>query len=331
MQFDQLKRREFLAFLGGSMACPMAVCAQQPTMPVIGFLHSSSPGPFEPLLAGFRRGLSELSFFEGRNLAIEYRWAEGQFDRLPVLAAELVQRRVAVLVAAGGNVAVLAARDATSTVPIVFPGVDDAVKLGIVASFSRPGGNATGVSLFNAVLIAKRLELLRELAPRAATIAVLVNPKNPTADDQVTDIETAARAISQRIQIFKAMSADDIETAFTAMRELRADALILAADPLFLNQRDQLVVLAARDRLPTMYTQREFATIGGVISYGVDFPENYRHAGIYVGRILKGEKPADLPVMQPTKFELVINLKTAKALGIEIPPMLLARADEVIE
>jgi ABC-type uncharacterized transport system substrate-binding protein len=326
-----VKRREFITLLGGAAAWPLAASAQQPAMPVIGFMHSASREPFESMLAGFRRGLNELGFVEGRNLTIEYRWAEGRFDRLPSLAAELVQRPVAIIVAAGGNVSVLAARAATSTIPIVFPGMDDPVKLGVVASFSHPGGNATGVSLFNAVLGAKRLELLRELVPQATVVALLVNPTNPTTEDQVRDLEEAARASNLRIQVVNIKSASDIDPAFATMKEYRAAALVIGADPLLLNQRDHLIVLAARDRLPTIYSQREFAAIGGLISYGVDFPENYRQASVYVGRILKGEKPADLPVVQPTKFELVINLKTAKALGLTIPPMLLARADEVIE
>jgi putative ABC transport system substrate-binding protein len=298
---------------------------------VIGFLHSASRGPCESMLAGFRKGLDELGFVEGRNLTIEYRWADGRFDRLPALAAELVQRRVAVIVAAGGNVSVLAARGATLTIPIVFPGMDDPVKQGVVASFSRPGGNATGVSLFNAVLGAKRLELLRGLVPQATVIALLVNPANPTTQDQVRDMNEAARASNVRLQVVNARSASDIDLAFAAMKEHHAAALVIGADPLLLNQRDHLIVLAARDQLPTIYSQREFAIIGGLVSYGIDFPENYRQGGVYAGRILKGEKPADLPVVQPTKFELVINLKTAKALGLEVPPQLLARADEVIE
>jgi putative tryptophan/tyrosine transport system substrate-binding protein len=309
----------------------MAARAQQAVMPVIGFLHSASPGPYEAFVAAFRQGLNELAFVEGRNLTIDYRWAEGQFDRLPALATDLVRRRVAVIAAAGGNVTVLAARDATSTIPIVFPGVDDPVKLGLVASFSRPGGNLTGVSLFNAVLGAKRLELLRALVPGATTIAVLVNPKNPNTEGQVGDLQAAASTSGQNIQVFNATDANEIDAAFAAMKERRIDALVVGADPLFFNQRDQFVVLAARDRLPTMYGQREIAAIGGLISYGVSLLENYRQAGVYVGRILKGEKPADLPVVQPIKFQLVINLKTAKALGLDLPDRLLALADEVIE
>jgi len=326
-----MKRREFIAALGAATAWPISVRAQQPVMPVVGFLLSGSRGPFETMLVKFRKGLDELGFVEGRNLAIEYRSAEGRFDRLPALAAELVQRPVAIIVAAGGNVCVLAARAATSTIPIVFPGMDDPVKLGVVRSFSRPGGNATGVSLFNAVLGAKRLELLRELVPQATLIAFLVNPANPTTEDQVRDLEEAARANNLRIQVVNVTSASDVDPAFAAIRQHRATALVVGADPLLTNQRDHLIVLPARDRLPTIYSQREFAAIGGLLSYGIDFPENYRQAGVYVGRILKGEKPADLPVVQPTKFELVINLNTAKALGLTVPPTLLARADEVIE
>jgi putative ABC transport system substrate-binding protein len=327
-----MRRREFITLLGGAaVAWPLPLRAQQPAMPVIGFMHSASRGPFESMLAGFRKGLDELGFVEGRNLTIEYRWAEGRFDRLPSLATELAQRPVAIIVAAGGNVSVLAARAATSTIPIVFPGMDDPVKLGVVASFSRPGGNATGVSLFNAALGAKRLGLLRELVPQATVIAFLVNSTNPTTEDQVRDLEEAARASNLLIQVVNAKSASDIEPAFAAMKEHGAAALVIGADPLLFNERDHLIVLAARDRLPTIYSQREFAAVGGLISYGVDFPENYRQAGVYVGRILKGEKPADLPVVQPTKFELVINLKTAKTLGLTVPYPLLARADEVIE
>jgi ABC-type uncharacterized transport system substrate-binding protein len=325
-----IRRRAFITLLSGAVAAwPLTARGQQPAL--VGFMHSASPGPYESYLAGFRKGLAELGYVEGRNLAIDFRWAEGQFDRLPALAAELVQRRVAVIVAAGGNVSVLAARAATSTIPIVFPGTDDPVKLGIVASFSHPGGNATGVSLFNAVLGAKRLELLRELVPQTTAIALLVNPRNPTTEGQVRDIEAAALSTRQRFHVFNAAGASEIDIAFAAMREQRVDALLVGADPLFLNQRDRLVVLSARDRVPTIYNQREIPAVGGLISYGVHFPENYRQAGIYVGRILKGEKPADLPVVQPTRFELVINLKTAKALGFEVPATLLARADEVIE
>jgi putative tryptophan/tyrosine transport system substrate-binding protein len=260
-----------------------------------------------------------------------YRWANGEFDRLPVLAADLVQQRVTVIVAAGGNVSVLAARAATSTIPIVFPGMDDPVKQGVVASFSRPGGNLTGVSLFNAVLGTKRLELLRELVPGGAAIVLLVNPRNPTTDDQVNDLRSAARTTGQPIRVVNASNPNEIATAFAAMSEHGASALVVGADPLFLNERDQLIVLAARYRLPAIYTQREFATIGGLMTYGVRFPENYRQAGLYVGRIINGEKPGDLPVVQPTRFELVINLKTAKSLGFDIPAKLLAVADEVIE
>ena len=326
-----MKRREVIIGVVAAAAWPVVARAQQQTMPVVGFMHSASRGPYESMLAGFRKGLDGQGFVEGRNLSIEYRWAEGQFDRLPSLAAELVQRPVAIIVAAGGNVSVLAARAATSTIPIVFPGMDDPVKFGVVSSFSRPGGNATGVSLFNAVLGAKRLELLRGFVPQATVIAHLVNPANPTTEDQMRDLEEAARASNLRIHVVNAKSASDIDPAFAAMKEHRATALVIGADPLLLNQRDHLIALAARDRLPTIYSQREFAVIGGLVSYGIDFPENYRQAGVYVGRILKGEKPADLPVTQPTKFELVINLKTAKVLGLEVSAQLLARADEVIE
>jgi putative ABC transport system substrate-binding protein len=326
-----MRRRDFITLLGSAATTWHLPAGAQGSIPVVGFLHSASRGPNEPLLAAFVKGLAELGLVEGRNLRMEYRWADGDFDRLPALAADLVQRRVDVLVAAGGNVSVLSAHAATSTIPIVFTGVDDPVRLGVVTSFNHPGGNLTGVSLFNAVLSMKRLELLRELVPAATAIALLINPRNPTSDKQVEDLQSAAPSNIQPIQVLKATNASEIAAAFSAMREQRASALIVGADPLFLNLRDQLIVLAARDRLPVIYTQREFATTGGLISYGVSFPENYHQAALYVGRIIKGEKPGDLPVVQPTRFELVINLKTAKALGFEIPPTLLARADEVIE
>jgi len=326
-----MRRRDFITLLGSAATTWPLPASAQGSIPVVGFLHSASRGPNEPLLAAFVKGLAELGLVEGRNFRMEYRWADGDFDRLSALAADLVQRRVDVLVAAGGNVSVLSARAATSTIPVVFTGVDDPVRLGVVTSFNHPGGNLTGVSLFNAVLSVKRLELLREIVPAATAIALLINPRNPTSDKQVEDLQSAAPRNIQLTQVLKATNANEITAAFSAMREQHASALIVGADPLFLNLRDQLIVLAARDRLPVIYTQREFATTGGLISYGVSFPENYRQAALYVGRIIKGEKPGDLPVVQPTRFELVINLKTAKALGFEIPPTLLARADEVIE
>jgi len=325
-----MRRREFIAGLGGAVAVPFAARAQS-AIPTIGFLHSASPGPFATYVAAFRDGLGHMGYVEGRNIVIEYRWAEGQTDRLPNLAEELVRRRVAVLIAAGGSLSALSAKRATPTIPIVFPGADDAVKLGLVESLNRPGGNVTGVSIFNAVLAAKRLELLRELASGPVSTAFLVNPRHPTAESQIKDLEEAAQGIGQKVMILRASDAHEIEDAFAALVRERIGALVIGADPFFQHSRDQLVVLAARHNVLAIYNNREFPVIGGLVSYGVHFPENYRQAGLYVGRILKGEKPGDLPVIQPTKFELVINLKTAKAHGLSIPDALLARADEVIE
>jgi ABC-type uncharacterized transport system substrate-binding protein len=327
-----MRRRDFITLLGGAVATwPLVARAQQPMIPVVGFLHSASPGPFSTFVAAFRDGLGEMGYADGKNVVIEYRWAEGRTERLPTLAAELVRHPVAVLVAAGGSLSALTAKRATSTIPIVFPGADDAVKLGIVDSFNRPGGNATGVSIFNAVLAAKRLGLLRELASKPMSTAFLVNPRNPTAESQVKDLEEAAQTIGQKVRILRASSEHEIEEAFMTLVRERIDGLVIGADPFFQNSRDQLVALAARHRVLAIYINREFSVIGGLVSYGVYFPENYRQAGLYTGRILKGEKPADLPVIQPTRFELIINLKTAKTLGLEVPPTLLARADEVIE
>jgi putative tryptophan/tyrosine transport system substrate-binding protein len=328
-----MRRRKFLRFLSTAAAAsyPLVARAQQAGMPVIGFLHSASPGPFATYVAAFRDGLSHMGYVDGRNISIEYRWAEGQFDRLPVFADELVRRPVAVLIAAGGSLSALTAKRATTTIPIVFPGADDAVKLGLVQSLNRPGGNITGVSIFNAILAAKRLELLREIASKPISIAFLVNPRNPTAESQIRDMEEAARGIGQKMLILRASTADEIEHAFAIMVRENVDSLVIGADPFFQGSRDQLVVLAARRNILAIYLNREFPIIGGLVSYGVHFPENYRQAGLYAGRILKGEKPADLPVLQPTKFELVVNLRTAKALGLTVPATVLARADEVIE
>jgi putative tryptophan/tyrosine transport system substrate-binding protein len=327
-----MRRREFMALLGGAAATwPLAAHAQQPSMPVLGFLHSASAGPFASYVAAFHQGLNETGFVSGKNVMIEYRWAEGKSDQLPALAAELVQLPVAVLVAAGGSLSALTAKRATTTIPIVFPGVDDPVKLGIVQSFNRPGGNATGVSLFNAVLATKRLDLLRQLIPKATAIAFLVNPSNPSTEAQVSDVEEAARASGQNVQLLSASTERDIDTGFATLAGQRADALVVGADPLFQNLRNQLTALTARHALPAIYLNREFPIVGGLISYGIHFPDAYRQAGNYAGRILKGEKPSDLPIVQPTKFELVINLKTAKALGLTVPDKLLAAADEVIE
>jgi putative ABC transport system substrate-binding protein len=326
-----MRRREFITLIGGAAAAwPLAARAQQPTVPVIGFLHVASANPFAHLVAAFRQGLNEIGYPEDRNLAIEFRWAEGKSDKLPALAGDLVDRKVAVIVA-GGIAAAFAAKAATTTIPIVFNIGGDPIKLGLVTSLGRPGGNATGVNIFTSDLAAKRLGLLRELVPTAALIGVLVNPNNPTAESQSKDVQEAARAVGQEIQIVHAAGEEALGLMFTTLAQRNAGGLLVGADP-FLNSRRNLVVaLAARHGIPAVYEQREFALAGGLMSYGTSLIDGYRQVGLYTGRILKGEKPADLPVVQSTRFEFVINLNAAKALGLDVPPMLLARADEVIE
>ena len=326
-----MNRREFLLLLDGAMAMTRALRAEQKAMPAIGYLNATSPGPYAPNVAEFLGGLAETGWVDGQNVAIEYRWAENHNDRLPAFAADLVGRKVDVIVPGGGLVAVLAAKSATSTIPIVFPAVSDPVAAGLVASFARPGGNLTGFSPFQFELMPKRLELLTELVPRATVIALLVSPNDPRNDSLVRDLQEVADAKGLQLHILKANSAGELDATFASLAELRAEALLVGVDPFFFIQRDRLVGLAAHHAVPAIYPWRDVVAAGGLISYGANITALHRQAGIYVGRILKGAKPADLPVQQPTTFELVVNLKTAKTLGLTVPPSILARADEVIE
>jgi putative ABC transport system substrate-binding protein len=323
-----MRRREFISLLGSAAAWPRAARAQQ-AMPMVGYLHSASPEPYSPMMAAFRHGLAEVGYVDGQNVTIDYRWAEGQFNRLPALAAELVAGRPAVLVAGGGDVSAVAAKAATTTVPIVFTIGGDPVSYGLVSNLSRPSSNLTGVTFFTITLGPKRLELLRELLPKAGKIAMLVNPKSLNPDAK--EVQEAARALGQSVHILDAASEGDIDSAFRSLAQERDDALIVVSNPLFTSRREQIVTLANYQRVPAIYPLREFVASGGLVSYGASIKDAYRQAGVYAARLLKGAKPSDLPVLQPSKFELVINLKTAKALGLEISPTLLARADEVIE
>jgi putative ABC transport system substrate-binding protein len=325
-----MNRREFITLLGGAAAWPLAARAQQAAMPVIGFLHARLPEDTMYQVAAFRSGLAEIGYVEGQNVIIQYRFASGHYDRLPAMAAELARNPIALFVT-GSEPATLAAKAATPTIPIVFSVGSDPVKLGLVASFNRPGGNATGLSMFTALLEPKRLGLLHELVPQAARVGILLNPQYPLAESQSRDVQEAAHAIGLQVDFLRASNDGEIDAAFQTVSERHIAALSVAADPYFDTRRDKIVALAARHAIPAMYHFREHTASGGLMSYGIDLPDVYRQVGRYAGRILKGARPADLPVVQPTKFEFVINLKTARALGLDVPPMLLARADEVIE
>ena len=327
-----MHRREFITLLGSAAATwPLVARAQQPTIPVVGFLSSVSPAPWALNVAGFRKGLNETGFIDGQSVTIEYRWGEGQYNLLPGLAADLINRKVAVILAAGGSDPAKAAKAATAKIPIVFVSAADPVKAGLVASLNRPEGNVTGVSLLGAALEAKRLGLLHEILPGAAPIGVLVNPKYPDANLQLRELQEAADVIKRQIGIARASTEFEIDTGVATLAQQGVRALLVTQDAFLNGRREQLVALAARYKLPAISSLREFAEIGGLAGYGTDFADGFRQAGNYVGKILKGARPADLPVIQPTKFELVINLKAAKTLGITVPYSLLARADEVIE
>jgi ABC-type uncharacterized transport system substrate-binding protein len=325
-----MRRRQFITLLGGAAAWPLTVRAQQPAMPVIGFLNSASPDGYAPYVAAFLRGLKEAGYVDGQNATIEYRWAEGHYDRLPALAADLIQRK-ATVIAATSSPAARAAKAATSTVPIVFTTADDPIRLGLVVSLNRPGGNATGVSSLLVDLGSKQLGLLRELAPATTAVAVLVNPNFPGTERQLRDVELAARMLGLQLIVLRASTEREMETAVATVARQVGIALLVGVDPFFLERRDHIVALAARHAIPAIYPVREFAAVGGLMSYGSEFADSYRQAGIYTGRIVKGEKPADLPVQQSTKFEFVMNMKTAKTLGLAVPNSMQLLADEVIE
>jgi putative tryptophan/tyrosine transport system substrate-binding protein len=326
-----MKRREFIAGLGGAAAWPLAARAQQ-AKPMIAFINGGSADAMAAQASGFRKGLGETGYVEGHNVTVEYHWLEGQYDRLPALMADLVRRRVAVIATPGSTPAAIAAKAATAIIPIVFGVAEDPVKTGLVASFARPGGNATGVNFFVGELGAKRLSLLHQLVPKAAHVAVLVNPANATSAETTSrEVQEAARSIGLRILILNASTSREIDAAFASLARERPDALFVAGDAFFLSRRVQFATLASRDRIPAAYADREIVEVGGLMSYGTNLADSFRRIGVYAGSIVKGAKPADLPVVQPTKFEFVINMQTARALGIEVPPALLATADEVIE
>src|SRR5262249_1185998 len=328
-----MRRRNFIKGIAGSaVVWPLTVSAQQPVMPVVGFLSSVSPNAYPDYVDAFPEGLKSMSYVEGQNIKVEYRWAEGQYDQLPVLAADLVRRHVAVIATSGGDLSALAAREATSTIPIVFSLVGHPIQFGLVKSFNQPGGNATGVRVYSPELVAKRLQMLREIAPKASMLAMLANPKNALTETLIHDIQAAARdIIGQEVYVADAQTEREIDTAFSNLVEQHVEALVVQADPFFTGRRDQIAALAAKHGIPAIYQFKESVLAGGLISYGPRSADAFRQIGIYTGRILKGARPADLPVVQPTQLELAINVKAAKALGLEIPASIIARADEVIE
>jgi putative ABC transport system substrate-binding protein len=327
-----MRRRDFIAGLWSiTAAWPLATRAQQPAMPVIGFMSGRAPEDSAHLVSAFRQGLAETGFVEGQTVRIEFRWADGDYDRLPALAADLVSRKVAVLVGIGGDVSALAAKKATASIPVVFGMGSDPVKAGLVASFNRPGGNATGFTLWTSEMESKRLGLLRDIVPAVQLIGILVNPKLPSSSQELNDLELAAKGVGQRLFVAPANNDAELDAALTSLGQQRVAAILVTSAPFFDTRLERIVSFAAKNRLPAIYQFREYAIAGGLISYGPNIVESYRSAGVYAGRILKGEKPADLPVLQPTKFDFVINLKTAKALGLTVPPTLLAEAGEVIE
>jgi putative tryptophan/tyrosine transport system substrate-binding protein len=326
-----MKRRQFIMLLGGAAACPLAARAQQPPVPVIGYLSARSREDTSHLITAFQRGLAETGYIEGRNVAVEYRFADGQYDRLPAMAADLVQRPVAVITTTGGEPSALAAKAATSTIPIVFSVGSDPVKQGLAASFNRPGGNATGIALLTSELEPKRLGLLRELVPHANKVGFLLNPSFPASESQLSDMQDAARAMNLPVDVLRANTDREVNAAFETITQQRIPALAVAANPFFDTRRDMLVELARRNAVPTIYHSRDFADAGGLMAYGISFTHGYHQVGVYTGLVLKGTSPAGLPIMQSTKFEFVINVKTAKLLGLKISDNLLSLADEVIE
>jgi putative ABC transport system substrate-binding protein len=331
MSVQQIKRRAFIAALAGAAAWPVVARGQQPALPVIGYLGAQSPATFASRLDAFRQGLGESGYVDGKNVMIEFRWAQGQHDRLPALAADLVARQVAVIVAPGGAPAALAAKSATTAIPIVFEMGADPIAMGLVSSLSRPGGNITGVSSLSVEVTPKRLEILHELVPTATVFAALVNPTSPTAESQTRNLEAAARLLRVQLHVLHASTEPDVDAAFATLSRLRASGLVVASDTFFAFHSEQLAALTARHAMPAIQQSRDFSVAGGLASYGGNFLESHRQTGIYAGRIIRGDKPADLPVQQVTKLEMVLNLKTANGLGLTVPPALLARADEVIE